>query len=483
MEQTRKTLVVVGGGISGLSAAYYAKTFLKEAGVSADIAIVEKSAAFGGKVQTLCRDGFVIEKGPDSFLARKRPIIDLAHELGLDHELTGTNPQAKANYIVHRGRLQPMPPGLMLGIPTEIGPFVKTGLISFPGKLRAALDLVIPRRTDPSDESLGSFLERRLGREVLEQIAEPLLAGIYAGDVRALSLEATFPQFRAVEQKYRSVILGMIASRKSAAKTQQTPAASGPSTFLTFRKGLSFLIEALDRELKDAKRIRGKVDALRQHERGGYLLLMDDGLQLNADAVILAVPAYAAAELLPAFPEAEWLNRIDYVSVANVVLAFDRRDVPHPLNGSGFLVPRREGRAITACTWTSSKWLHTAPEGKALLRCYVGRSGEEEWIGWSDSHLVRKVRAELLDLLGIAAEPLFTEVTRLIRSMPQYPVGHLGRIRALRERLAAEMPGVYVTGSAYEGVGLPDCVRQGKDAARLAVGFLAADASGTEKKM
>lgn len=458
--------MIVGGGITGLSAAFYLKKRLESEGVPFRISVVEKSPAFGGKIRTLEKEGFVIEKGPDSFLARKRPIIDLAYDLGLEHELTGTNPKAKKTYIVRQGKLHRMPPGLVLGIPTQMTPFMKTGLISPLGKLRAALDLVLPKREVTSDESLGHFLERRLGKEVLERIVEPLLAGIYAGDTFKLSLKSTFPQFRMMEQNHRSLILGMMASRKNVSEeTAHLPSAIRNSVFVTFKKGLQTLVSGLVAALESADlRTGAGVASVRQLEQQAEVIF-EDGRSEIVDGIILTSQAYQVAQMLPHFPAASELKKIDYISVANVIMAFDRKDIPFELDASGFLVPRNEGTAITACTLTSAKWLHTAPGGKVLLRCYIGRSGEQEWPAWSDEQLISKARHDLRNLLGLTAEPLFTEVTRLMHSMPQYPVGHLEEIARFREELETAMPQVLVTGAGFHGVGLPDCIRQGKEAA------------------
>ncbi|MDF2668482.1 MAG: protoporphyrinogen oxidase [Paenibacillus sp.] len=474
MNTARKRIVIVGGGITGLSTAFYVNKYLREAGLTADVHLVEKSRRLGGKIQTLHRDGFVIEKGPDSFLGRKLPIIDLSRELGLEDELTGTNPNAKKTYILHRGKLHRMPQGLVLGIPTEWSPFLKTGLISPLGKARAALDFVLHKRTDTSDESLGHFLERRLGREVLENIAEPLLAGIYAGDTYKLSLAATFPQFRAVELKHRSLIMGMMKSRKEGQALPGLPAAAKNSMFLTYRKGLVTLVDRLVEELADVKQIHQGVTALDSRTDGatGYLLKLEDGEIIEADCVVLTLPGPATGGLLAKCAGAQHFAGLDYVSVANVILAFDESHIKIPLDGTGYVIPRKEGTTITACTWTSSKWLHSAPRGKILLRCYVGRSGAEQWVNWSDEELLTRVKADLHKLHGIDVEPLFSEITRLPRSMPQYPVGHKEAIVKLREQMAAQLPGVYAAGAAFEGVGLPDCIRQGRDAAGQVVAHL-----------
>ncbi|MEW9700153.1 protoporphyrinogen oxidase [Paenibacillus sp. SI8] len=467
MSTKKPHFMIIGGGITGLSAAFYLKKQLDSKGIDAHLSVVEKSSAFGGKIHTIERDGFVIEKGPDSVLARKRPTIDLARDLGLEGELTGTNPKAKKTYIVRQGKMHRMPPGLVLGIPTQITPFMQTGLISPLGKMRAALDLLKPKRQGTADESLGHFLERRLGKEVLERIVEPLLAGIYAGDTFKLSLKATFPQFQAMEQNHRSLILGMIASRKTSTdETAHVPAAVRSSAFVTFKKGLQTLVNGLVNALEDVDmRTDTGVVSVREFGEDQSEITFEDGHREVVDGVIISTPTFQAAQVLSHVPAASALKKIDYISVANVIMAFDRKDIPFELDASGFLVPHYEDRTITACTWTSAKWLHTAPEGKVLLRCYIGRAGRQEWLQWSDEELVQKARHDIGELLGLHTVPLFTEVTRLQQSMPQYPVGHLEQVALFRKELAAAMPNVLVTGAGFHGVGIPDCIRQGKEAA------------------
>ncbi|MEB3100392.1 protoporphyrinogen oxidase [Ferviditalea candida] len=471
--KVRKVLIA-GGGISGLSSAFYAKQLLGKHGIPAEITIVEEANKPGGKIQTIRRDGFVIERGPDSFLARKLPILELARELGLEGELAGTNPAARKTFILHRGKLHSMPAGLVLGIPTQLMPFIKTGLVSLKGKARAAMDLFLPKRREQGDESLGDFLQRRLGKEVLEHIAEPLLAGIYAGDTHSLSLRSTFPQFQELERRYRSIMLGMLKSRGRSNPDGQSPKLRpeiSNSMFLTFRNGLQTLVEALVESMAPHQILTDtRIVSIRKSEgKEKYAAVLSDGRELEVDAVIVALPAFAAADVLRSFSAAEALREIPYVSVANVILAFEKEQIHYPLDGSGFVIPRSEGRLLTACTWTSAKWLHTAPEGKAVLRCYIGRSGDELSEDMDDEQLLSKVRAEIREIMNIEAEPLFAEVTRWKQSMPQYPVGHLERLGRVREALECEAPGIVLTGSGYEGVGLPDCIRQGKDAAIAAV--------------
>jgi len=481
-----RTIVVVGGGITGLAAAYYLRKLAGDAGLPARVAIVEASERIGGKIDTLRKDGFVIEKGPDSFLARKKAILELAADLGIADELVPINPSGKKSYIVFRGKLHPMPDGLMLGIPTEIAPMLGTGLLSPAGKLRAGLDFILPARKGTDDESVGDFLTRRLGREIVERIAEPLLSGIYAAELDKLSLMATFPQFREAELRHGSLILGMrraVKRRPASSAGSGSPAASPADAilarfkgapFLNFRRGLATIVEALERELADAEWRRGrKAAALRAgapDESGRrYTVVLDDGEELAADAVVVTAPAYEAEALLRDHVDCAMLRGVRYASVANVVLAFDKASFGREFNGSGFLVPRVEGRQISACTWTSTKWLHTSPPDKVLLRCYIGRSGDEDAVSLPDDQLIRLVRHDLAELIGVTAEPVMTEITRLYRSMPQYPVGHVEAMREFKRKLARALPGVWTAGAAFDGIGLPDCIRQAKETAEAAI--------------
>lgn len=469
MRDSSRKVVIIGGGLTGLSTAFYVRKFYSEQGLTPQITLLEKGSTLGGKIETLEKDNFVIEKGPDSFLARKTAMIDLAKELGLEGELVSMNPDAKKTYIVSGGKLHPMPSGLVLGIPTELGPFLRSGLVSWSGKARAMLDLVMPPRQSQEDESLGMFIERRLGAEVLENVTEPLLAGIYAGDTYKLSLQSTFPQFGEVERAYGSLIKGMMTGKKPV----ETHTGTKRSAFMTFRKGLKTLVNGLVSSLREIDcRLDSEVAELRRTGPEAYEVALASGEVLPADDVIVTVPAFAAADLLRPHVDVAALDAINYVSVANVVMAFDRKDVTGLFDGSGFLVPRKEGLNITACTWTGIKWLHTSPDDKMLLRCYVGRSGDEEKPFLPEEELTELVLADLKRLMNITARPLFTEITRLPKSMPQYPVGHLQQVAKLNRDLEESLPGVYATGAAFYGVGLPDCIKQAKELAEQMAGKL-----------
>ncbi|MDQ0172836.1 protoporphyrinogen oxidase [Paenibacillus tundrae] len=487
-KQRRKQIVIAGGGITGLSTAYYVEQLCRAHAIEAEIVLVEKSDRFGGHVHTGKKDGFVIERGPDSFLARKTSIIELMQELGIGDDIVGTRPGISHSYIAYRNQLHPIPDGFMLGVPTKWKPFLTTKLISVRGKVRAAADLVLPRKSNVEDESLGQLLRRRLGDEVLEQIAEPLLAGIYAGNADALSVQATFPMLQETEQKHRSLIVGMLGVRKSRAPKQTTQSSqttskttnkstsktgsgngSGStstvkkSMFLSARGGLEEVVTHLEKSLSSSINMMKNTEISGvTHEGERYVVHLHNGTKLHADAMVIATPAHVAARLLPDESISKLLQTIPYASVMNVVLAYREQDVGISLEASGFVVPRKEGRTVTACTWTSSKWAHTAPEGHILLRAYVGKYGQENDDQLSDEKLVHHVRRELEEMMGISAEPIFTEVNRLPDAMPQYKVGHLERMQDLDDALATVMPGVYLGGGGYRGIGVPDCISQGK---------------------
>ncbi|MEC0183067.1 protoporphyrinogen oxidase [Paenibacillus peoriae] len=472
MKKSSKKVVILGGGISGLSAAFYVKKLAEEKQMEVEITLVEKSDRLGGKLHTIRQHDFLIEKGPDAFLARKTAMLELTMDLGLESELVPTNPKAKSASILHKGKLHTMPMGFILGIPTKLTPFIRTGLISPLGKARAALDLILPAKQGDMDESLGDFIKRRLGKEVLDQITEPLLSGIYAGDTYSLSLMSTFPQFKQMEQKHRSLIIGMAkgAGRKPGA-SDRLPEIAKKSMFLSYRQGLSTIVERLKERLHTVHFVMGQGVAEVTKE-DGYQVILDHGQVIDADAVICAVPAFEAAKLFSGVASASLLNQINYVSVANIALAYKNTELNLSFEGTGFLVPRKEGKRITACTWSSTKWSHTAPAGYTLLRAYIGHAGAQEWMQMTDDELVDVARKDLKDLMGLKAEPEFVEVSRCNESMPQYPIGHKEHMAKVRHDLSQHFPNVFLCGAGYEGVGIPDCVAQGKDAAEQLISAL-----------
>ncbi len=457
-------LAVIGGGIAGLAAAHRACELSRERGLELDLTVFEAGDRLGGTIQTERRDGFLVEYGPDSFLSEKPWALALCRRLGVEDKLVRTDDRFRRTFVVFRGRLHPLPDGFQLLAPTRFGPFIRTGLFSWPGKLRMALDLVLPRGADP-DESLGAFVRRRLGREALERVAQPLVAGIYTADPDVLSLAATMPRFLELERRERSLILGLMRVTRRA--PAETAGASGArwSLFVTFAEGMEEMIRALQARIAPgAFRLKERVTAVTR-EGGRWRITTAEGQAADADAVIIASEAHQAARMLryahPAL--ALLLEDIPYASSATVTLAWRRADIPHPLDGFGFVVPQIERRPIIACTFSSVKYPARAPEGGALLRVFMGGALNEGVLEGGDETLVRVARAELAELLGVRAEPLWARVGRYPRAMPQYHVGHLARVDAI-EGCLRQLPGLELVGGAYRGVGIADCVRSGEDA-------------------
>ena len=468
MSERQPHIVVVGGGITGMSAAYA----LQQHDVR--VTLIERSARLGGKIQTdIVDDGgtFVVEGGPDSFVAQKPWAVELARKLGIAEQLQGSEPMRPSTMVLRKGRLHALPEGVMLVVPTRVGPFVRSGLISPLGKLRMALDAMIPARPGNDDESLANFVRRRLGQEALDTLAEPLMAGIHSADAEHQSLLATFPRFREVERAHGSLIRGMRAARRNAAPLASNRPAWATSPFVTLQGGVGTLAAALGAALTCELRLNSSVRALRKNRLDHtYTLQLDDGSQLLADAVVMTTPAYAAAELLAeAAPTlAAALQRIPYVSTATVNLAFDARDLTRPLPGYGVIIPHSEGRRINACTISSRKFAGRAPGGTVLVRAFVGGARTPAALALDDGALEALVRQELRAILGIDAAPRWCRIYRWERSNPQYQVGHLDLVAAL---MAACPPGLLLAGAAYRGVGIPDCIKQGSDAAEAALAF------------
>jgi oxygen-dependent protoporphyrinogen oxidase len=456
-----RKVAIVGGGITGLAAAY----FLQERGHGAvEYRLIESAPSFGGKIVSAHENGFIVEGGPDSFITQKTAALDLCRALGLGNQLIGTNNAARQVFVWSRGRLQPMPEGVMLIVPGKITPFLKSSLISWRGKLRMGLDTVIPPRRGDGDETLAHFVRRRLGTEALDKIAEPMIAGIYVADAENLSLKSTFPRFLDMERKYGSLIRGVMQQRRanSGSNGRSANGKSAPSMFMTLTGGLQQLTEALVAHLNpEALWVNRRVVALNR-EAEAYELTLDNGNRIRADAVVLATPAYVTAELLREMDPvlASSLQHIRYVSTATVSLGYKRAEVDHPLDGFGFVVPRSERRKIIACTWSSTKFNHRAPEDHVLLRAFVGGAHAEYLAEQDDDALAGMVRTELRAMMGIQATPVLTRVYRWHKANPQYEVGHQERVASI-DRLVGRHPGLYVAGAAYHGVGIPDCIQDG----------------------
>ncbi len=461
-------VAIVGGGISGLAAAYFCILRSRESGMPVEVTVLEADRRWGGKVRSENVDGFVIEGGPDAFLSRKPWALELCKALGLDDRLIGTGPTARKTYVLHDGRLQPLPEGLAMMLPADLAALMRTPLLSGAQKVRAGLDLLIPPRPVDGDESLGEFVSRRLGRGAYENLVEPLMSGIYAGDGDRLSLAATFPALRDVELRCGSLIRGARAERDRAGQAG-TSADNPRPAFLTPAGGLVTIVDALVAFLEKNGadlRLGAPVHALTSSPHSGFRLDSGAAAPLEAEAVVLALPAFAGGNLLERYDPglSRDLRAIPYASTATISLAYRRADVPRPLDGSGYVIPRREGRRLLACTWTSSKFPGRAPDGSVLLRLFAGRAGDEGDLPEDAAGLLELARQELRLTLGIAAAPILSRVFRWENAMPQYNLGHLERLARIDAALAKH-PGLALAGNAYRGVGLPDCIRSGELAA------------------
>jgi oxygen-dependent protoporphyrinogen oxidase len=458
-------LVVVGGGIAGLAAAHRAVELSRERGVGLELTLLEAQERLGGTIRTERRDGFLVEAGADSFISEKPWALELVHRLGAESRLVRTDEASRRTFVAWRGRLHPLPEGFQLLAPTRLGPLLASSLFSWPGKLRMGLDLVLPRGGDP-DESLGAFVRRRLGREALERVAQPLVAGIYTADPDTLSLAATMPRFLEIERRERSVVMGMWRAARKAGAAAKGASGARWSLFVTLAGGMGELVRMLAERLPEgAVRVGERVTEVAR-AGAGWRIAAASGATFDADRVILACESYQTARMLRYLDPslALLLEDIPYASSAVVTLAFRRGDVDHPLDGFGFVVPRAEGRPIIACTFSSVKYAGRAPDGHVLLRVFVGGALDEAALDADDARLIAVARVQLAELLGARGEPVLASVSRHRRAMPQYHVGHLARVEAIELGLRRH-PGLALAGAAYRGVGIADCVRSGESAA------------------
>jgi oxygen-dependent protoporphyrinogen oxidase len=476
----RRRIVIVGGGVSGLAAAHRLFELQAQASNAKDgeslfeVLLLEATGRTGGTVRTYRREGFLLEGGPDSFISEKPAALELSKRTGLADRIIETNERHRRSFVVRGGRLLPTPEGFQLLAPSRMLPFLTTDIFTWRGKARMALDLLLPRRKSANgrdDESLAAFVRRRFGQEALERMAQPMVGGIYTADPEHLSLRATMPRFLEMERRHRSLILAMWkAGRRTEADARHGRGASGArySLFLSFDEGAQVLTDALTARLpRGVVRLNTRVESLTpERETRRWLLQTDDGETISADAVCLALPAYASARLLRSTDDglADELEAIPYASTATVNLAFRRADIPHMLDGFGFVVPFVERRATLACTFSSVKFAGRAPEGHALLRAFVGGALQPEMFDLDEDAMVAAVRRDLRDLLGVEAPPLFAHVEKWPRSMAQYHLGHTERLARIGS-LLKDFPTLRLCGNAYDGAGLPDCIRGGESAA------------------
>jgi oxygen-dependent protoporphyrinogen oxidase len=472
-------IVIIGGGITGLAAAHRLIENARTIDRRPDVLLLEAGSRLGGALKSYERDGFLIEAGADSFISEKPEAIALAKRVGLESRLIQTNERHRRSFIVRNGRLLPVPEGFQLLAPTRFWPFVTTDIFSWAGKARMALDLFIPRRriaNGNEDESLAQFVRRRLGREAFERMAQPMIGGIYTADPEKLSLRATLPRFLEMERVHRSVIRAMWRQRL-AQSPEQTRGTSGArySLFLSFDKGMQVLVDELSSRVKGLAQVNTSAVSLTLDKAAKqWKIRLSDNTMIDADVVCLAIPAYAAASLLSETDAdiSRLLNQIPYASTATINLAYRRADVQHPLDGFGFVVPFIENRSILACTFSNVKFAGRAPNDHVLLRAFAGGALQPEIFALDEAELLRRVREDLRDLLGVEKPPLFTVVQKWRRSMPQYHLGHLDLVSEIQAR-ARDLPGLQLAGNSYGGAGVPDCIRSGESAAdKLFSGFL-----------
>jgi protoporphyrinogen/coproporphyrinogen III oxidase len=465
-----KTVAVIGGGISGLAAAFRFVELNDQTQTPLRVILFERSSRLGGVIQTEHRDGFLLESGPDAFISEKPAALQLAKAIGLEQHLIETNQQHRRSFILRNNRLRPVPAGYQLMAPGKLWPFITSDVFSWSGKARMALDLLLPKRVanGSADESLASFVRRRLGREALERMAQPMVAGIYTADPELLSLRATLPRFLEMEETDRSLILALLKRGRQQNEINSGTSGARYSLFLSFDSGMQLLVDKLSTKLGETEvRLNTRVMRVsRDESRNQWSIELQSGELFKADAVCLAVPSYVTASLLTESDAelAAELNAIPYESTATINFAYQGSDITHALDGFGFVVPLVEKRSLIACTFSSVKFAGRAPEGRVLLRAFVGGALQPELFDLDNDELTRRAQQDLNELLGIKGGPIFSQVSRWARSMPQYHMGHLERVMRINERLS-RLPSLAVSGNAYSGPGIPDCIRSGETAA------------------
>jgi len=462
-----KRVIVVGGGIAGLAAAHRVSELKRDQSLDLEIIVLESANRLGGSIATEWVDDFLVEAGPDSFITEKPWALRLCSRIGLTSDLVSTQSAYQKIYIVNEGKLVQLPDGFLLLAPTRPWPFIQTSLFSWPGKLRMALELLLPRGEIDADESLGAFVRRRFGSEALVRVAQPLVGGIYAADPDQLSLNATMPRFKEMERNKRSLIYAMWSARRKVAEKSEAGSGARWSLFVTLRNGMQELVDTLVQRLpRGAVRLNSAATDLNRNPDNTWRVTVSDKEAIEADAVILAAPAFHTGQMLQslAADAAADLKSISYASTATVSLAYRREDFPQPPDSFGFVVPAMEKRKMMACTFSSLKYPGRAPDNCVLIRAFIGGSLQPELFYDDDRTMENNVRAELKSLLGVSAPPQFSRIWRHPNSMPQYHVGHQARVARIETALRP-FPTLALAGSAYHGVGISDCVRTGEEAA------------------
>lgn len=471
-------VTVIGAGIAGLAAAYRLSRPGAFGGRDVQVLLLEKGSRAGGSISTYELEDYTLELGPDMFQTEKPDAIKLCEELGLAGFVIPTNEACRRTFIAQGGQLHTLPDGFQLLAPTQLAPFFSSSLLSMGGKLRMAADLLMPRKAERTDESLAEFVRRRFGQEALERIAQPMLGGIYTADPEQLSLEATMPRFLDLEQKYGSVIRGLMSEKKPQPYTSEV---GGEKTsyprFVSLQRGLGMLVERLVTALPpDTIHFHCPVVAVEKGTRGkAYDVVVANGTVVPSDAVVLACPSFSSADMLNqiASEVSTSLRRIQYASCAVMNLIYNRADIPHPLDGFGFVVPAVEKRTILACSFASMKFPGRCPKEKAVLRIFVGGSMQQDVYDLNDEQIECCMWEDLHTYLGLKSVPLLSLITRYPRAMPQYHIGHVKLVQQVREKLS-NLPGIILAGNAYDGVGIPDCVKSGQEAAASIIEMLCA---------
>ena len=459
---SKAKIAIIGGGIAGLACAHRLTQLRKEKSADFEFVILESSSRLGGTIETEKRDGFLLEKGPDSFLSEKPWGLELSKRLGIDGEIIGTRSEHRKSFIARKNSLIPLPEGFYLIAPAKFSTFFESPLFSPIGKLRIASELFIPKWQSEQEESVGAFIRRRFGKEALTKVGQAMLAGIYTGDPDLLSVSATMPRFKEFEMKHGSVIRALLHSARGK-RNHDVRSASGPrySLFLSFKDGLETLVKAIQEKLLPSE-IHLNFDARSvsfDNLQEKWKIQAASGKVISADVVCMAVPAHKAGKLLgnEAPLLSSNLNQIRHESVATINFAFRRSDISHPLDGFGFVVLQIENRSLVACSFSSVKFDFRASEGNVLLRAFVGGAFGRKYLEMDNMDLIGAVLKDLTELLDIRGKPIFFTIHRHPNSMVQYQIGHLKLVSDIEQNLE-KIKGLFLTGSAYRGVGIPDCI-------------------------
>ena len=461
MTNSRRKVVVVGGGITGLTAAYTLQQKAAQSNLPIDVILIESSLRIGGKIDTIRKDGFVIERGPESFFDLKNDVRNLARELNIEHEMIQHNDGK--TYIAVGNEMHNIPSSFLLGGSSELTGLMTSSLISLSGKIRAAGDLFIGKTSEHYDEPIGSFFKRRFGKEVVENLIEPVLAGTFAGDIDHLSMEAMFPQYKYLEMAERSLIKGLLKNRQGFYNSSPT---SENLCYETFKGGLSTLVETLEVALLPGTIRKGmKVDSVERLRDKKLKMYINNGSTLEVDGVIITTPFNQAKSILRDSSAVRMAEPMKAATIGTVTMAFKVDEIKKYKQANQIFVSRKSSYSITSCTFANRKWLGVSPDGYELLRIYIGRVGDESIVELSDYEITQTVLSDLEKMLSIKAVPLFSIVGRWQQGMPQYTVGHKSRTQLLKEEVVKSFPNVLLAGSSFNGVSMPNCIKQGRNAA------------------